>query len=237
MERAGRGGRPAVLGPYNPLDYGTGAMAGLAATLGLYHRARTGEGQHVWTSLAQTGTFHQATLLIDHPAAVWDEPAGREALGSSELQRFYRGADAWFFVGASTVQRSQLASAVGVDASFDAPALEAAFAARPAADWVSELIARGIGAQQVVRLPELLDEPEVAGTGLSVRQLSVEVGEVVLPGPAVHVDGRRLAAAHVASAPGTDARDVLAELGREAELRELEARWVVQSEPLISGWA
>ncbi|MBO0748230.1 MAG: CoA transferase, partial [Acidimicrobiaceae bacterium] len=53
MERAGGDYPPEVLGPYNVLDFGTGVMASFAASLAIYHRQVTGEGQHVSASLAQ----------------------------------------------------------------------------------------------------------------------------------------------------------------------------------------
>lgn len=234
MERAGRGGRPGVLGPYNPLDYGTGAMAGFAAALGLYHRARTGEGQHVWTSLAQVGTFHQATLLIGGGGRADESPAGRDALGASALQRFYEASDGWFFLGAKDDQRAALAAALGLD-SFDLEA-EAAFRTGTVASWVEVLQNLGVGAHEIVRLPELFDVPYVVETGLKVEQRSDEIGDVVMPGPAVILNGRRMASGHAASAPGADAASVLAGIGRGDELTGLESRWVVQVSNHRPGW-
>jgi crotonobetainyl-CoA:carnitine CoA-transferase CaiB-like acyl-CoA transferase len=233
MERTGRGGKPGVLGPYNPLDYGTGMMAAFAATLGLFHRARTGEGQHVSTSLAHVGTFHQATLLFS--AVESSEPAGREALGSSALQRFYRAADGWFFLGARDDQAQLVVAATGAPRAFEAD-LEVAFATEPVAHWVALLQERGIGAHAIVRLPELLEQPYVVESGLRLEQVSDEIGGVVMPGPVVLIDGRRLPAGRVANAPGSDAQSVLDDIGRGADLDALDARWVVQARNLPAGW-
>lgn len=230
MERTGRDGRPAVLGPYNPLDYGTGTMAAFAAVLGIFHRARTGEGQHVSTSLAQVGTFHQATMLlpgVHADAAV----AGRGALGSSTLQRFYEASDGWFFLGAAESQREALTAALKAE-----PDSEGLFATRTAAEWVRELAEHGIGAHEVVRLPELFDDPYVVATGLRLEQVSDEIGSVTMPGPVVTVDGARLSPGRVANAPGSDGPAVLARVGRERELPQLEAAWVVQVDNLPRGW-
>lgn len=237
MERAGRGGRPAVLGPYNPLDYGTGTMAALAAVLGIFHRARTGEGQHVSTSLAQVGTFHQATTLFSLGDAP-DEVAGPDALGPWALQRFYEASDGWLFVGASSAQVDVLSAAAGVAAGAEnlESELEIAFRTRTAAEWMTSLGSSGIGAQVVVRLPELFDDPYVSSTGLRLDQVSDEIGPVTMPGPVVTVDGERLTPGRVANAPGSDACAVLSRLGREEDLESLEAAWVVQSHSLPSGW-
>lgn len=231
MERTGRGFRPGVLGPYNPLDYGTGTMAALAATLGLYHATRTGEGVHVSTSLAQTGTFHQATQLVVHAAKTWGEPAGPDALGAGPLQRFYRASDDWFFLGASDAQTALVREVVGTS---DEGGLETAFAAEPAETWVARLRAAGIGAHEIVRLPGLLDEPYVVSTGLSVRQVSEEAGDVVMPGPAILLDGERLPAGRAVRRPGGDGAEVLGEL--HADLEPLESGWVVQTRDLPAGW-
>jgi crotonobetainyl-CoA:carnitine CoA-transferase CaiB-like acyl-CoA transferase len=233
MERTGRGGRPAVLGPYNPLDYGTGTMAAFAAALGIFARTRTGAGQHVSTSLAQVGTFHQATMLFSGADAA-GEVAGRGALGPSALQRFYAASDAWVFVGAAAVQADALGAALGTTA--DEAALEAAIATRTAAQVVGALTAVGIGAQRVVRLPELFDDPYVIGTGLRLEQVSDEIGPVTMPGPVVTVNGARLAPGRVANAPGSDSREVLARIGREDDLAALESGWIVQSRSLPRGW-
>jgi len=239
MERAGRGGVPAVLGPYNPLDYGTGAMAGFGAMVALFHRARTGEGQHVWTSLAHVGTFHQSTLLVGTAAAAADR-GGRELLGISALQRFYRAQDEWFFLGAAPGQAMALAAALGVDAtsaaSLDEVSIAAAVVEHSASHWVELLHSAGIGAHRVVRLPELLEDAYVAASGLRLEQESPEVGAVVMPGPVITVNGARLAAGRVAGAPGSDALAILAEVGREGDAAELEAGWIIQSAAAPAGW-
>ncbi|HEX5141543.1 MAG TPA: CoA transferase, partial [Dehalococcoidia bacterium] len=48
---------PAVLGPYNLIDIGTGTLATFATGLAVYHRLRTGVGQQAQASLAQTATY------------------------------------------------------------------------------------------------------------------------------------------------------------------------------------
>lgn len=244
MERTGRGGRPGVLGPYNPLDYGTGAMAALAAAIGIFHRVRTGEGQHVATSLAQVGTFHQASFLIGHPRKAWDEVGGRDALGPCARQRFYRAEDGWFFLGSQRSQDAALAEATGIASALFAQtedrglaaALEELFAEAPRARWVSLLQGIGIGAHEIVSLPELLEVPYVVTSGLAVRQLSPTVGEVIMPGPAVYIDGTRVRPGSVAPAPGADAEQVLDEIGLAARLPALAGRWVVQTQGLQTGW-
>jgi crotonobetainyl-CoA:carnitine CoA-transferase CaiB-like acyl-CoA transferase len=86
MERTGT--IPAILGPYNLVDIGTGVLATFATALAFYHRLITGKGQHVHASLVQTATYHQALYMLDYQGRVANEPRGYEALGTDPLQRF-----------------------------------------------------------------------------------------------------------------------------------------------------
>ena len=129
MERTGA--VPAILGPYNLVDIGTGVLGTFATALALYHRLRSGQGQHVEASLCQTATYHQTPYMLGYEGAVADEPRGYEALGTSHLNRFYRARDRWFFVAAQPAEASRLYAIAGISA--DKPneierALEAAFA-------------------------------------------------------------------------------------------------------------
>lgn len=72
MERTGT--IPAILGPYNLVDIGTGVLGTFATALGLYYRLCTGTGQHVQASLCQTATYHQSPYMLDYKGAVAHEP-------------------------------------------------------------------------------------------------------------------------------------------------------------------
>ncbi|GAB3440286.1 CaiB/BaiF CoA transferase family protein [Actinophytocola sediminis] len=244
MARAGGpDSRPAVLGPYNLLDYGTGVLAAFGAALGVYHRAVTGEGLTLRTSLAQAGTYHQATFLIKHArGAPGREPAGPMARGTTPLQRFYRASDGWFFLGATLADRDRLAEVAGFTVprgrSLDIlqPRFDAAFSTMTAREWVELLRAMGIGAHEVVDLAELMTDPLVRRRGLSVTQVSAEVGEVTMPGIALSMSatGPRIGAP-VAPA-GTDAVAVLDRIGLGATVAELEAAGALQTAGLPHGW-
>ena len=65
-------------------DYGTGHLSAMAVLLGLFHKVRTGEGQHVATSMMQAGAHHQAMFMVAYDGKRWDEPAGDEVLGWSD---------------------------------------------------------------------------------------------------------------------------------------------------------
>ncbi|GAA1014188.1 hypothetical protein Aple_041830 [Acrocarpospora pleiomorpha] len=230
MVRAGGEGPPVVFGPYNVLDYGTGTMAAFAAALGLYHRETMGQGQHVHASLTQTGLYQQAWQVL-RPA----ESQGPAALGPSPWQRFYQAADGWFFLGAMEEQLPALRQVVGLE-ELDPERIAAAFRTSGAAEWTRRLVAAGVGAHPVSSLGELMTDPRARTLGLSVNQVSEEVGEVVMPGLAISVEGNppRLGAA--VRRPGADGRAVLDEIGLGEEADTLARGWAVQLDALPPGW-
>jgi crotonobetainyl-CoA:carnitine CoA-transferase CaiB-like acyl-CoA transferase len=263
MARAGGdGGRPAVLGPYNFLDYGTGVLAAFAAALGVYHRTVTGQGRHLRTSLAQAGTYYQARYLLDYPGKTWTEPAGPGALGEGPLQRFYRASDGWFFLGMTEADLTRLSAVPGLEFAVEAGTgeagrgahrtepreerleglgklLEERFRDRPAAAWAAALQAAGLGAHEVVSLPALMTDPLVRARGMSVSQLSPEAGDVTMPGLAIKMSATPPRLGEPAHQPGADAREVLEQArlaGPLQSLNELEQRWAVQATGLPAGW-
>lgn len=232
MARAGGAGKPAVLGPYNLLDYGTGVLAAYAAVLGLHHRELTGAGLELRTSLVQTASHHQAQFLVDHPGAHHGaEPAGPDARGAAPHQRFFRAADRWLYVHAESAD--QLAGVEGLDG----PDVAAAIAGRPAREVVDTLVAAGIGAHEVVGLAELMADAEVRRRGLAVTQESEEVGEVTMPGLAITMSETPPRLGAPARRPGSDAARVLERVGLADALTDLERRWVLQTTDLPAGWA
>ena len=95
---------PAILGPYNLIDIGTGTLATFGTALAIYHKLRTGQGQHAQASLCQTATYQQTPYVLDYRGHTSDEPRGYMTLGSGPLNRFYKAQDRWFFL-ALPVQR------------------------------------------------------------------------------------------------------------------------------------
>ena len=89
-------------------DYGTGLMGAYAVALALYHRERTGEGGHVWTSLAHTAQILQSPFFYDYAQrAPWDEPRGPGRLGRrARCSATTPTSDGWMFLGASPEQKA-----------------------------------------------------------------------------------------------------------------------------------
>jgi crotonobetainyl-CoA:carnitine CoA-transferase CaiB-like acyl-CoA transferase len=87
-------------------DIAAATAAAFGACVALYRRARTGEGEQVRTSLASSSAFMQHAELTRFegrpPAAL----GGRDFKGASPWARFYRAADGWVRVHATS--RAQL---------------------------------------------------------------------------------------------------------------------------------
>ena len=101
MELRAGGGRPKHAG-FPVCDHGTGHLSAFGIMLALFHRLRTGEGQHVRTALSQTATMIQVPFMLAYDGRTWDEPQGPEARGWSPLCRMYLASDRWFFVAEPT---------------------------------------------------------------------------------------------------------------------------------------
>jgi len=239
MERTGT--IPAILGPYNLVDIGTGVLATFATALAVYHRLSTGPGQHVHASLVQTATYHQAPYMLDYRGRVSREPRGYEALGTGPLQRFYQACDGWFFLAATAADALRLGTVEGLQtANLTASALEHAlevqFAELPTAVWVDRLRQAGVSAHAVVPVAELMADPWVQSHGLSVTQTVEDVGDVTMPGLSVRLSDTPMRLGGPPHRPGSDAALILQELGMEDALLALTRAWVLQTSDLPSAW-
>jgi len=225
---------PAILGPYNLIDIGTGVLATFATGLGLYHRLRSGEGQHVQGSLCQTATYQQTPYMLSYAGRqAPGEPRTYMALGTGPLDRFYQGADdKWFFLSLPAADAEKLASVDGLTPDN----LEVKFKQEPATVWVERLQQHGIPAQMRVPVEELMVDPYVIQRGLSVSQQVDGGGETTAPGLPARLSRTPMRLGAVTGRPGSDAANILAELGLQEELPKLEKAWVLQVNDLPSAW-
>ena len=187
--RWGGDGEP-MMYPQALCDYGAGNFAAFATLAALYHRMRTGEGQHVHASLIHTATYHQLPYMLNFEGRIWDEPEGQEAKGWGPLDRLYPAADRWFYLAAlRDVDRKQLAQVEGLagiehlSGTDLEVALEVRFATAPAVVWVERLSALGMGAHVLMDYDEVMEVADVKARGLSIVREHPQAGPIRLVGP------------------------------------------------------
>jgi len=215
QERFGGDGTPTVQ-PYPINDFGTGFLGAYAIALALLHRKRTGEGQHVDTSLVYTAGTLQSLFFQQYKGKTWDEPRGQDALGSSPLNRAYEASDGWLFLAAPPRHRAALESVEGLGsiAGLEGSALEAELerlmAGGTVESWVELLTGCGIGAHRVVfDMRELLEDPWVQAHGLSITRDHDDWGPITTTGPTTRLSRTPVVPGRPAPRPGSNGREIL----------------------------
>jgi crotonobetainyl-CoA:carnitine CoA-transferase CaiB-like acyl-CoA transferase len=216
-------------------DYGSGHLLAFGMLLALYHQLRTGEGQHVQSSLVQAGTYHQAPWLVDFAGRAWDEPSGRGAHGWGPLDRMYRAADRSFYLALDRREPSRLLNVEGLgdlagdgaDAERIEAALTARFATAPAHTWVTRLAAAGVAAEICRTVEEVMLDPESRRRGLSIVREHPDIGPARSIGPGTRLSATPVRAGRPVGLPGADTAAVLDELGLADRHDELVAAGAV----------
>jgi len=162
-------------------DTGNGYLSAIGILQALYHRARTGEGQFVGTSIVNAQLLNCSFVLAKPDGTGFDRPRlDRMQLGMSALYGIYETAAGWIAIVASNEPEWQaLCQALG-KTGLDDPkfasaegrkthdralraVLEQIFQTRPAAEWLSLLDAAGAPCEIVD--PEfgrrLFDDPDM----------------------------------------------------------------------------
>jgi crotonobetainyl-CoA:carnitine CoA-transferase CaiB-like acyl-CoA transferase len=236
------GDGPPVMQPTPINDYGTGFMGAYAVALALLHRQRTGEGQHIDSSLAHTAMTLQSPFMQSYQGKTWDEPRGQDAPGDGPFHRAYRGKDGWLFLGAREPDLPRIAGVEGLEGiealrgEALAKALEERFPAKSVEAWVSQLNAADIGAHRVVPdFAELMVDPWVKAHGLSLTREHDEMGLVTTCGPAFRLSRTPVRPGHPAPKPGRHAQEIMEEHGLGGDYKRLVETEVVVVEGVRAG--
>jgi crotonobetainyl-CoA:carnitine CoA-transferase CaiB-like acyl-CoA transferase len=79
-------------------DVATSAMGAFGVIAALHHRAMTGEGQAIETSLTAQSAIFQSGDLVDYEGRPSPNFGGRDCLGFAALDRYYPCADGWLTI-------------------------------------------------------------------------------------------------------------------------------------------
>lgn len=224
MANAGGVGEPVATGPTVADQTGAFLLA-LGIMLALFHRQRTGQGQHVEASLLGAMVALQGWHIAHYLMT------GRMALMSSQRTRrsplftFYRASDGWFAIAIiDPRQWPELCRIVGAPGLAEDPRfaetaarnqhageliaiLDGLFAQEPRAHWLPRLEEAGIPCGPVQDYGELARDEQVLANGYIVR-----VGDELAPGLPL---GLSLTPGRLEPAPelGQHTEQVLEELG------------------------
>ena len=218
-------------------DDGTGHVAAFGILIALYHRLRTGTGQFVGSSLAQTCVTWQTPYMVAHKNRDWDDPGGLDFRGYGPLNRVYRGSDGrWFFLAVKpTAGAAALGAIPGledidqVDPDKLQAELAARFATEPANTWIARLNAvPDLGAGLQATIAEVIADPWARSHGLLQHLDFPQAGPGTIIGPAPRLSRTPMKIGIPVGPPGSDSRDILAAIGLEDQAAELIATGVVK---------
>ena len=241
VRNGGRGCKP-IHSPYTFNDYGTGLMGAYAVMLALLERRRTGEGQFVHTSLAQTGSTFSSPYLVDYDGFERDEVEGLGARRMDAFNGLYETADGWIAIaGADWDALTALPDFAGLGAQGRfasaalrsrndgalADAMGAAFRRRGTDDWVAALRAAGVHAVRNADMSDIMAADYPREQGLVVEEDAPGYGRVAHGGIAPRF-GETQPAPGSPPVFGLDTEAVLLELGYSvAEIDGLRADGVI----------
>jgi crotonobetainyl-CoA:carnitine CoA-transferase CaiB-like acyl-CoA transferase len=235
MSVTGEPGRPPVKAGLPITDLGAGlfALAGILAAL--RHRDRTGQGQHVDTSLMEAGL----ALSVWEAAEYFGGRGVPGPLGSAHRMsapyQAFRCADGYVTVGAAN-QRTfeRLATLLGQPEWVDDPrfatdgarvrhrdvlaaAIEAVTATATRADWLARFDAAGIPCGAILDYAEAFDTPQAQAREMSVTIDHPALGRVRTIGTPLKLSQTPLDATRRAPQLGEHTDAVLRELGYAPE--------------------
>ena len=234
IRNGGRGEKP-IHSPYTFNDYGTGMMGAYAVMLALLQRRRTGQGQFVHTSLAQTGSTFSSQYLIDHDGYQRDEVEGLEARRMNALNGLYEAADGWLAISdadwhalvsldgfAHLAEREEFTTAESRSANdaLLADEIRSVFAQSPVTHWLNELRGAGVNAVRNAGIDDILADEYPREHALIVDEDNPQLGKVTHAGVTPRLSKTQPV---LGAAPtfGEETEAVLLELGYEVE--ELDA--------------
>ena len=217
-------------------DYGTALHTAFGIMVALYHRARTGEGQIVDGSLLATGITYMQALLAERSVMGIDRGQPGNAAFYSAPADTYRTRDGWIVVQTIGGEMfARWARLVGRDNLIGDPrfaddllradnrailtgAMNDWLATRTTAEALAELQAARVPAGPVLKLDEVLDDPQVEARDLlQYVQYPGAPNPVPLANTAVRLSATPGGIRHRAPLLGEHTGEVLLEIGYSTE--------------------
>jgi crotonobetainyl-CoA:carnitine CoA-transferase CaiB-like acyl-CoA transferase len=219
-------------------DTGNAMLSVVGVLLALYRRARTGDGQELWTSLHDAGAvFSSDAHLVD--GTPWDRPRlDADLMGLGATYRLYRTQDGWLQVAAVTdADRAALCNALALpDAADDselAEQLEAVLATRTSGHWQRLLDDAGVPVEAPVEDDEgqrFLFDADAERLGLIAQYEHPILGSMRQFGALVDFSETPKLADRPPPLTGQHTREILAEVGfADTEIDALHEQQVVTS--------
>lgn len=231
------GGEPVYL-QLPVCDYGTALSATYGILCALVARERTGRGDRVETSLADSAMTMQAGEYIFYDGRPADPEGARDLAGRGALYRVYGASDGWLMLACTTLTHAMaLAARTGIALPSDAlehaaegalaETIAAAFAARSLSDWIDALLPE-VPVAPCVTVTDLFDEPHTIENELWWDCEHPKWGHVRQTGHVAAWDGMRMSLSRPAPLLGQHSRELLRERGlADARIDALVASGVV----------
>ena len=227
-------------------DIGAGILGALGVCAALNHRAQTGEGQMVDTSLLEAGvtfTYWQSALVL---AGAPSPGRMGTAHPLDAPYQAYEAADGWLTLGtASEAQWRGLLDVLGLPELAEDPRFvdtaqrmnhrfeledlfNERFRTRPRAEWLAELDEAGIPSGPVLEIGEMHDDPQVRAREMVVAAPHSTLGDVETIGCPIKFSETPASVRKGAPLLGEDTRDILRGCGYDdAEIDRLAAQQVI----------
>lgn len=198
-------------------DYAAGVLGAFGASVGLYARARSGNGCLIETSLARATSLEQLIYMI-HPVEAdgtvgaalehEKEPRGTGAKGWSPMQRLYSTKDGAIFLGAKSSDEEAVYAALGIEPD-SVEEMESALAKLTSGEAEILLEPAGATVHPVTSLNELMAPGGAADVrGLRLVDSTEEYGTVVMPGPVIRFSRTPMVPGAFPTPFGADAKEI-----------------------------
>jgi len=223
-------------------DYMAAVLTAASINAALLHRERTGEGQHIQTSLLQAIMTAQAQSYVQALEAEVTGPPGIFPY------RMFAAADGPIFIAAGTdkfwrlfcqaIGREDLArepryrtnSQRATNATALSAVIDPILLARPARELEAELVAKGVPCAAVRTADEFFDDPQVEAMAMSQVIRHPQIGNLRMAGVPWHFSRTPARISRPAPVLGEHTSEVLAELGYGPEqVAALEAAGAVRT--------